>query len=94
MAAPSQADRRHARLNDWIEDVEALVKKIGWSGRKLHVGGWSLGGGIAMAYAAKHPGDIASLTLVAPMSPYGFGATRDAAGTPTTRTLPAVAAAL
>ena len=71
-------------LDEWIEDVEALVKKIGWSGRKLHVGGWSLGGGIAMGYAAKHPGDVASLTLVAPMSPYGFGATRDAAGTPTT----------
>jgi pimeloyl-ACP methyl ester carboxylesterase len=71
-------------LDEWIEDVEALVKKIGWSGRKLHVGGWSLGGGIAMGYAAKHPADIASLTLVAPMSPYGFGATRDAAGTPTT----------
>jgi pimeloyl-ACP methyl ester carboxylesterase len=37
-----------------------------------------------MGYAAKHPGDIASLTLVAPMSPYGFGATRDATGTVTT----------
>ncbi|HEY8951253.1 MAG TPA: alpha/beta hydrolase, partial [Candidatus Dormibacteraeota bacterium] len=39
---------------------------------------------VAMGYAAKHPGDIASLTLVAPMSPYGFGATRDANGTVTT----------
>jgi pimeloyl-ACP methyl ester carboxylesterase len=71
-------------LDDWIEDIESLVKKFGWSGRKLHVGGWSLGGGLAMGYAAKHPGDIASLTLVAPMSPYGFGATRDASGTITT----------
>jgi pimeloyl-ACP methyl ester carboxylesterase len=43
-----------------------------------------MGGGIAMGYATRHPGDIASLTLVAPMSPYGFGATRDAGGTPTT----------
>jgi len=71
-------------LDDWIDDIESLVKALGWTGRKLHVGSWSLGGGIAMGYAARHPEDIASLTLVAPMSPFGFGATRDAAGTPTT----------
>jgi pimeloyl-ACP methyl ester carboxylesterase len=71
-------------LDDWIDDVDALVKAVGWKGKKLHVGGWSLGGGIAMGYAARHPSDLASLTLVAPMSPYGFGATRDAVGTATT----------
>jgi pimeloyl-ACP methyl ester carboxylesterase len=71
-------------LDDWIDDVEALVESLGWTGRKLQLGGWSMGGGIAMGYASKHPGDIASLTLVAPMSPYGFGSTRDAGGTPTT----------
>ena len=71
-------------LDDWIDAIESLVRAIGWTGRKLHVGGWSLGGGIAMGYAAKHPADIASLTLVAPMSPYGFGSTRDAEGAATT----------
>jgi pimeloyl-ACP methyl ester carboxylesterase len=71
-------------LDDWIDDVESLVKALGWTGRKLHVGSWSLGGGVAMGYAARQPEAIASLTLIAPMSPYGFGATRDAAGTPTT----------
>jgi pimeloyl-ACP methyl ester carboxylesterase len=71
-------------LNDWIDDVESLVQALGWTGRKLHVGSWSLGGGVAMGYAARHPEDIASMTLIAPMSPYGFGATRDAAGTLTT----------
>jgi pimeloyl-ACP methyl ester carboxylesterase len=71
-------------LDDWIDDVEALVKAVGWTGRKLHVGSWSMGGGIAMGYATRHPEDIASLTLVAPMSPYGFGSTSDAGGTPTT----------
>lgn len=71
-------------LDDWIDDIESLVKAVGWTGRKLHVGSWSLGGGVAMGYAARQPADMASLTLVAPMSPYGFGATRDAAGTPTT----------
>lgn len=71
-------------LDDWTEDIESLVKAIGWQGKKIHVGAWSMGGGIAMSYAMKHPRDIASLTLVAPMSPFGFGATRDADGTPTT----------
>lgn len=71
-------------LDDWIDDIEALVKALGWTGRKLHVGAWSLGGGIAMGYATRHPDEIATMTLVAPMSPYGFGATRDAGGTPTT----------
>jgi pimeloyl-ACP methyl ester carboxylesterase len=71
-------------IDDWTADVEALVKALGWKGRKVHVGGWSMGGGVAMDYATKHPHDIASLTLVAPMSPYGFGATRDAEGTATT----------
>jgi len=71
-------------LDDWLDDIEALVKALGWQGKQLHVGGWSMGGGIAMAYAIRHPRAIASLTLVAPMSPFGFGATRDADGTPTT----------
>jgi pimeloyl-ACP methyl ester carboxylesterase len=71
-------------LDDWIDDLDALVKALGWQGRRLHVGGWSMGGGIAMRYAQKHPRDIASLTLVAPMSPFGFGSTLDADGTPTT----------
>jgi pimeloyl-ACP methyl ester carboxylesterase len=70
-------------LDDWIDDLEALVKALGWTGRKLHIGSWSMGGGIAMGYAARHPADIASLTLVAPMSPYGFGSTRDAQGAAT-----------
>lgn len=71
-------------LADWTDDIEALVKAVGWSGRQLHVAGWSMGGGVAMDYATRHPEVIASLTLVATMSPYGFGATRDADGTPTT----------
>lgn len=71
-------------LDDWIDDTTALVKALGWDGKPLHIGGWSMGGGIAMGYAVKHPHDLATLTLVAPMSPYGFGATRDARGTLTT----------
>jgi len=71
-------------LADWTDDIESLVAALGWQGKPMHVAGWSMGGGIAMDYARRHPQDIASLTLVAPMSPYGFGATRDARGTLTT----------
>ena len=71
-------------LDDWTDDVQSLVKALGWQGKQIHIGGWSIGGGIAMRYAQKHPRDIASLTLVAPMAPFGFGSTRDADGSPTT----------
>ena len=37
-------------------------------------GGWSMGGGVVMQYALDHP--ALSLTLQAPVSPYGFGGTR------------------
>jgi len=47
----------------------------------VHLVGWSLGGGVAMQYAIDHPASVASVTLLASMSPAGFGGTRDAAGT-------------
>jgi pimeloyl-ACP methyl ester carboxylesterase len=71
-------------LRDWSDDLRALVEKLGWADRgAIHAAGWSMGGGILQQYAIDHAGDLASLTLVAPLSPYGFGATRDVAGTPT-----------
>jgi pimeloyl-ACP methyl ester carboxylesterase len=70
---------------DWSDDLRALVEKLGWGDAgRIHIGGWSMGGSIVMQYAIDHPRDLASITLVAPVSPYGFGATRDLAGTPTT----------
>ncbi len=69
-------------LRDWGDDVAALVRALGWSGRgRVHAAGWSLGGGVLQRYAIDHPEDLASLLLVAPLSPYGFGGTKDAAGT-------------
>jgi len=44
--------------------------------------GWSLGGNIVMQYAIDYPGTLRSLTLQAASSPYGFGGTKDAEGTP------------
>jgi pimeloyl-ACP methyl ester carboxylesterase len=70
-------------LRDWSDDVAALVTALGWSGRgEVHAAGWSLGGGIVEQYAIDHAEDLASVTLLAPVSPYGYGGTRDEAGTP------------
>src|SRR5579864_4328862 len=69
-------------LRDWADDLHALVAALGWSSRPLHVAGWSMGGGILQQYEIDHKGELASLTLFAPMSPFGFGGTRDATGTP------------
>ncbi|MGH7911516.1 MAG: alpha/beta fold hydrolase [Candidatus Dormibacteraceae bacterium] len=71
-------------LRCWSDDLASLVRTLGWaSGRRIHAAGWSLGGGVLQQYAIDHPDDLASLTLVAPLSPYGFGATKDATGTRT-----------
>jgi pimeloyl-ACP methyl ester carboxylesterase len=70
-------------LKDWSDDLRALLEALGWTdSRRVHAAGWSMGGGILQQYEVDHPRDLASLTLVAPLSPYGFGATRDAQGTP------------
>ncbi|MBO0702876.1 MAG: alpha/beta fold hydrolase [Candidatus Dormibacteraeota bacterium] len=69
-------------LRDWSDDLAALVEALGWTGSaRVHAAGWSLGGGALQQYAIDHPADLASLVLVAPLSPYGFGGTKDAAGT-------------
>ncbi|HEX2182314.1 MAG TPA: alpha/beta hydrolase [Rubrobacteraceae bacterium] len=67
-------------LRDFSDDLRSLVEtlKLG----RVHLVGWSAGGTVAMQYAIDNPGGVASLTLVDPMSPYGFGGTKDAAGTP------------
>jgi pimeloyl-ACP methyl ester carboxylesterase len=71
-------------LRDWSDDLRALVDKLGWpDGHRIHAAGWSMGGGVLEQYVIDHQEDLASLTLVAPISPYGFGSTRDIAGTPT-----------
>ncbi len=71
-------------LADFADDLHALAELD--SGLKVtgpvHLVGWSLGGGVAMRYAIDHPGRVASVTLLAAMSPYGFGGTRGPDGEP------------
>lgn len=68
-------------LADFSDDLRALVEALGIEG-PVHLVGWSAGGTAAMRYAMDHPTGVSTLTLVCPMSPYGFGGTKDAIGTP------------
>lgn len=71
-------------LRDFADDLHALLESLGLTGRAggVHLVGWSVGGAVVMQYAIDHPAEVASLVLVNPMSPYGFGGTRDADGKP------------
>jgi pimeloyl-ACP methyl ester carboxylesterase len=69
-------------LRDWADDVEALVRALRID-VPVHLVGWSTGGGAIMQYAIDRPAAVASLTLIDPVSPYGFGATKGIDGTPT-----------
>ncbi|GAA2598823.1 alpha/beta hydrolase [Dactylosporangium fulvum] len=69
-------------LRDFADDVAGLLDSFG--GARPVVVGHSLGGGVAMQLLLDHPDSIAALVLESPVSPYGFGGTRDLDGTPTT----------
>ena len=48
------------------------------------LGAHSMGCGVAMHLLVDHPGRLSAVLLESPVSPYGFGGTRDLDGTPTT----------
>ncbi len=73
--APIDATRG---LRDWADDVAAFLSALGVE-RPVHLAGWSTGGGAVATYALDRP--AASLVLIAPVSPYGFGGCRSD-GTP------------
>lgn len=68
-------------VRDYADDLDELVRHLDLP--PFHLLGWSLGGNIVMQYAIEHPIQLRSLTLQATGSPFGFGGTRDAEGTPT-----------
>ena len=68
-------------LRDFSDDLEALLTTLDIT-RPVHRVGWSVGAGVAMQFAIDHPTRVAGLVLESPVSPFGFGGTRDAAGTP------------
>ena len=76
-AVPVDATRG---VRDWSDDLTALLDALDLD--RVHLVGWSLGGGVVMQSVIDAPERVASLTLVAPVSPYGFGGTRGPDGTP------------
>jgi pimeloyl-ACP methyl ester carboxylesterase len=70
-------------LGDMVDDVRSLLEALGLADQgTVNAAGWSMGGGVLMQYLLTYPDDLASVTLVAPISPYGFGGTRGADGRP------------
>nr|WTB34267.1 alpha/beta hydrolase [Streptomyces sp. NBC_00830] len=66
-------------LRDHADDLAALLAALGID--RAHLVGWSMGGGVIMQYLCDHPAAVRSLTLVNPVSPYGFGGTHGVDGT-------------
>jgi len=69
-------------MGDFVDDAIALMDHLGYD--SFHLVGNSLGGLVAWWAMADRPGRLMSVTLAGPGSPYGFGGTKDAHGTPTT----------
>ena len=68
-------------LGDFSDDLHSLIEVLGFE-QGVHLVGWSVGGTVVIRYAMYHPAGVVSLTLINPMSPYGFGGTKDEVGTP------------
>jgi pimeloyl-ACP methyl ester carboxylesterase len=78
--APVDATRG---MRDFADDLDRVIAAglLGPPEQRVHLAGWSLGGGAVMQYAIDHPGRVASVTLISPVAPCGYGATKDADGT-------------
>ncbi|MBB2913427.1 pimeloyl-ACP methyl ester carboxylesterase [Streptosporangium becharense] len=73
--APVDATRG---LRDYSDDLLALLDSLGLDG--VHLVGWSMGGGVVLQALRDRPAAVRSVTLVNPISPYGFGGTHGADG--------------
>lgn len=70
-------------VRDFSDDLHALITSLPeLADQKLVLCGWSVGGAVVMQYAIDHPEHVAGVVLESPMSPFGFGGTKDVAGTP------------
>ena len=65
---------------DWVQDIVALLDALNIN--SCHLLGWSLGAAVAQQAAVTVPERVASVILVAPVSPFGFGGTHGLQGKP------------
>jgi pimeloyl-ACP methyl ester carboxylesterase len=68
-------------VRDYSDDLAAFAQALGLTA--FHLLGWSLGGNVVMQYVLDYPGMVRSLILESPGSPFGFGGSKGAEGTPT-----------
>jgi pimeloyl-ACP methyl ester carboxylesterase len=66
--------------DDWVDDLIGFTAALGLE--RYHVVGHSMGGALLFSLLPAAGAGSLSATLVAPGSPYGFGGTKDLAGTP------------
>ncbi len=67
-------------MGDLADDAIALLDHLNID--RAHVVGNSMGGSVVWRLLMNHSARFLAVTLVAPGSPYGFGGTKDAIGTP------------
>jgi pimeloyl-ACP methyl ester carboxylesterase len=67
-------------MRDWSDDLAALLATLGIE--KAHMVGWSLGAGVLYRFLIDHAQKALAVTLVSPVSPYGFGGTKGIEGLP------------
>src|SRR5690242_2248290 len=70
-------------LGDMADDVRSLLVALGLADRgTVNAAGWSMGGGVLWQYMLSYPDDLASVTMIAPISPYGLGGAKGVDGQP------------
>ncbi|HWD62594.1 MAG TPA: alpha/beta fold hydrolase [Humibacter sp.] len=60
-------------LRDYADDVWSVLDALAID--RVHLVGWSMGGGVVLQQLLDRPESVASVTLISPVSPYGFGGT-------------------
>ncbi|WP_167140394.1 alpha/beta hydrolase [Diaminobutyricimonas sp. TR449] len=65
-------------LRDYSDDVASVLTELGI--HRAHFVGWSMGAGVMFQYLLDHGQSVETLTIIAPVSPYGFGGSTGADG--------------
>ncbi len=60
-------------VRDYSDDVRSTLAALNLD--RVHIVGWSLGGGVVLQCLRDEPATFASVTLINPASPFGFGGT-------------------